>query len=74
MAAPVERRDKVTGTVAGGLKADRRCLKHLKQGGLGNKADDDRNEGGHAGDVLEEEVRSLPPSTRQASHQVREHQ
>ena len=37
---------------------------------MGNKAADDRNEGGHAGDVLEEEGRSLPPSKRQASHQV----
>ena len=48
-----------------GLKGDRRCLKHLRQGGLGNKADGDRNDGDHDGDVLKEEGQTLPSSSQQ---------
>lgn len=40
--------------------------KHLRKGGLGNKADDDRNDG----DVLKEDGQTLPPSTQQAGHQA----
>lgn len=44
--------------------------KHLREGGLGKKADDDRNDGDQDGDVLKEDGQTLPPSTQQAGHQA----